>query len=813
MRKLLFLLLMLLPTVADAALFDFEVDGIYYKISNGSNVSVARTYYGNDYSGNVTIPSSVTYNGTTYTVMSIGSSAFYYCTGLTSISIPNSITSISGNAFEGCSSLDTVYISDIGAWCNIYFNKSNGYCYANPLRFAEHFFLNGVEVTDLIIPASVTTIGSYAFYCYHGLRSITIGDSVTSIGESAFYGCSGLTSIAIPNSVTSIGNSVFGGCTGLTSIDLPNSVTSIGNSVFGGCTGLTSIDLPNSVTSIGERAFGGCTGLTSIDIPNSVTSIGDFAFQDCKSLTGMDIPNSVTYIGERAFQCCISMTSFTMGNSVTFIGDDAFHECSRLTDIVVAVDNPIFDSRENCNAIIETASNTLIRGGANSFIPNSVTSIGNDAFSSSKGLTSFSIPNSVTTIGDNAFQFCTNLTRINIPNSVTYIGDYAFSDCQNLTSINIPSSVTAINSHTFLNCNSLTSITIPNSVTSIADYVLDYCRNLKSLEIPNSLTTIHERAFWQCFAERLIISGEGEWKVRSSTLENFPDLFIDSHITAIKGLNARHSDVYCFAATPPLCDINTFLGYSGTLHVPASSLAAYFTADYWSNFENIVGDAVEPNLTISQDSVEVNLGDQLYLSVTNETPYSIIWESTNPTVATVDSYGTVTAVGAGECDIIAQCLYKRDSCHVMVNDTTVTIILDQQEAMLLPNHIITLTPSASPVVPDGYAVTSSDPSVAAARVVNNKVQVVGIKEGTTTITVGSVDGTAIPATCLVTVYTEPGDLDCDGFVNISDVTSLIDYLLSGEDSQISTKNADVDGDGAINISDVTELIDILLRGD
>ena len=171
----------------------------------------------------------------------------------------------------------------------------------------------------------------------------------------------------------------------------------------------------------------------------------------------------------------------------------------------------------------------------------------------------------------------------------------------------------------------------------------------------------------------------------------------------------------------------------------------------------------------------------------------------------------MSAVGAGECDIIAQCLNRFDTCHVVVKDSTVTVTLDLQEAMVLPNHIITLTPSASPIMPD-LSVTSTDPSVAAARVVNKKIQVVGIKEGTTTITVGSTDGTAIPATCLVTVYTEPGDLDCDGFVNISDVTILIDYLLDRDASQISSKNADVDGDGFINISDVTTLIDILLSG-
>ena len=279
--------------------------------------------------------------------------------------------------------------------------------------------------------------------------------------------------------------------------------------------------------------------------------------------------------------------------------------------------------------------------------------------------------------------------------------------------------------------------------------------------------------------------------------------------------------VYSYSMIPPTCDENSFIDYSGTLHVPASSLAAYFTADYWCNFVNVVGDAVElDEVIISQDSVEVNLGNLFNLTATlaptnatfnddiswqfNSDVVRIVGESNNNTY-------TFEAVGVGECDIIVRCLNKEAICHVVVNDTTVTITLDQQEAMVLPNHIITLTPIPNPIIPE-LTVTSSEPSVAAARLVNNRIQVVGIKEGTTTITVASVDGTAIPATCLVTVYTEPGDLDCDGFVNISDVTSLIDYLLSGDESQISTKNADVNSDESINISDVTTLIDILLSG-
>ena len=208
----------------------------------------------------------------------------------------------------------------------------------------------------------------------------------------------------------------------------------------------------------------------------------------------------------------------------------------------------------------------------------------------------------------------------------------------------------------------------------------------------------------------------------------------------------------------------------------------------------------------------MNIGTQFNLTGSiipaNATPNIITWESSNASIATVDN-GQVSAIGVGECNIIAHCLNKKAICHVVVNDTTVTITLDQHEAMVLPNHIVTLTPSASPVMPD-LAVSSSDPTIAAARLMNGKVQVVGIKEGTTTITVDSTDGKAVPATCLVTVYTEPGDVNMDGFVNISDVTQMIDYLLGSEVSIFKEANADLNGDDSVTIGDVTALIDLLL---
>ncbi len=267
---------------------------------------------------------------------------------------------------------------------------------------------------------------------------------VVGIASNAFEKCGVLTSVTIPNSVTSIGNQAFVSCTSLTSVTIPNSVTSIGYYAFRDCSSLTSITIGSGVTSIGFCAFNGCSSLTSVTIPNSVTSIDSYAFWECSSLTSITIPNSVTSIGSYAFDGCSSLTSVTIPNSVTSIGYNAFSNCSSLTSIVVESGNTVYDSRNDCNAIIKTATNTLIGGCKNTIIPNSVTSIGSSAFHGCSGLTSITIPNSVTSIGDYAFSYCTSLTSLTIGSGVTSIGDHAFSYCQSLTDVycyaeNLPS--------------------------------------------------------------------------------------------------------------------------------------------------------------------------------------------------------------------------------------------------------------------------------------------------------------------------------------------------------------------------------------
>ena len=232
--------------------------------------------------------------------------------------------------------------------------------------------------------------------------------------------------------VTGVGEYAFRACRGLTSVTIPNSVTSIGINAFHYCGSLTSVTIPNSVTSIGIHAFHYCSSLTSVTIPNSVTSIGDYAFYYCTSLSSVTIGNSVTSIGGHAFGSCKSLTSITIPRSVTLIGTGAFAYCRSLASISVENGNAYYDSRENCNAIIETASNVLLKGCKNTTIPDSITCIGYFAFAACDDLTNLSIPNSVTSIGHGAFADCISMKSIIIPSNVTKIENYAFSGCSDL---------------------------------------------------------------------------------------------------------------------------------------------------------------------------------------------------------------------------------------------------------------------------------------------------------------------------------------------------------------------------------------------
>ena len=360
---------------------------------------------------------------------------------------------------------------------------------------------------------------------------------VTRIGNNAFQDCTRMTSVTIPNSVTSIGNNAFRGCAGMTSVTIPNSVTSIGFCAFDACHGLTSIVIPNSVTSIANGVFEDCKGLTSVTIPNSVTSIGRHAFYNCRGLTSVTIPNSVTSIGQSAFEWCSGLTSVTIPYSVKRIEIEAFSTCSNLTSMIVEGSNSEYDSRDKCNAIIETASNTLIAGCKTTIIPQSVTSIADWAFCGCSGLTTITIPCNVTSIGAYAFSSCKNLTSIAIPNSVTFIGNFAFHNCTGLTSFTIPNSVTRIENSTFDGCTGLTSVTIPNSVTTIGEYAFSDCHGLTSIAIPNCVTYIGSNAFQYCYSLVSVTIPDSVKIIRSETFmscKSLTSITIPNSVTKIE---------------------------------------------------------------------------------------------------------------------------------------------------------------------------------------------------------------------------------------------------------------------------------------
>ena len=303
--------------------------------------------------------------------------------------------------------------------------EADGFCFnitsQNEKTVELTFNYNEPYKGDITIPTSVT----YGNDIY----------KVICIGDSAFYNCIGLTSISIGNSVISIGADAFNNCTGLTSISIPDNVTFIGIRAFCGCSGLASAIIGNGVSSIEWATFGHCTNLSSINLGNNIQSIGFVAFLSCKSLTTITLPKSLIDIGNSAFYKCENLTSIVIPSYVKHIDTGVFSGCTALESISVDSENTVFDSRNNCNAIIETETNTLISGCKNTMIPNGVITIGNSAFAECNGLTSITIPNSVSSIDFLAFNACSYLASITIPESVKVIAKKAFGGCKNLTDV------------------------------------------------------------------------------------------------------------------------------------------------------------------------------------------------------------------------------------------------------------------------------------------------------------------------------------------------------------------------------------------
>ena len=439
MKQKLFTLLLAVAASVGTMFASTKIGDLYYNLDATSQT--AEVAKNSSASGEIIIPASVTYNSVTYSVTSIGIQAFYLCTGLTSVTIPNSVTSIGGSAFSGCSGLTKVNIMDIATWCNIAFSGSS----SNPLYYAKHLYVNDVEVTDLVIPNSVTSIGDMAFANCTGLTSVTIPNSVTSIRSSVFYYCTGLTSMEAPAGFfdvineknrwiyyTKILNHVIVNGGELTE----NALLFINRSYKT----LQTLDVSGVTnTEFADEAFKGYYNLQQLVLPEGLQKVGYMMVAGCKNLQSIDIPASVEEIEQSAFEDCRSIQTITFGGAPAGA-----------------------PGRFNAPA---TSASQLRR-------------IGNWAFYNARELQHLDIPEGVTEIGDGAFYGCTYLEEMVLPSSVQAIGDNCFALCAKLTKIT---------------CNAVTPPTIE------AKTFFDVKRQIPVYVPDEAVSAYEDDTYWQEF--------------------------------------------------------------------------------------------------------------------------------------------------------------------------------------------------------------------------------------------------------------------------------------------------------------------------
>ena len=616
------------PEPADEIAYPVEGGNLYFRKSTGEIFDCDTTVT------NADIPEKIV----GVAVTSIGNSAFYYCTDLTSVTIPSSVTSIGDSAFDSCSSLISIYIPDsvtsIGDWA----------------------FWGCSSLTTVTIPNSVTSIGRYAFSSCRSLMTITIPDGITQIADSVFSDCSSLMSIEIPDSVTRIGAGAFKNCSSLTSVTIPEGVTSIFDYTFEGCSSLTTVTIPSKVMNIGKRAFF-LSGLTSVTLPKWVESVGNKAFSNCDGLTEINvaegnsvyssengvmfnkakttllaypagkteaeycIPDTVTSIGDSAFFGCNNMKSITLSDRIVKVDSSAFGECDGLLDITVCnleceiavgntlglpdlayvhgyagstaesfandygyyfvdIENPVPQQMSgNCGDAVtwqyDRESRTLTISGSGAM----------DDYSEYQNEQSVIPPWCHVKMTSNGVKWVKRkfyIQSLVVEPGVTYLGSYAFSNCMYLENVTISETVTCIGEAAFLGCNGLPAVTIPFGVTEIGKDAFAACWILSEVMLSDSVTSIGNGAFQDCVNLTEVTLSTGLTSIGANAFDddiNLKNITIPASVTSIGDhafFQCTHLKAVYFMGDAPKLGWDVFKEYSSPVDANIRGLTLYY---------------------------------------------------------------------------------------------------------------------------------------------------------------------------------------------------------------------------------------------
>ena len=606
------------------------------------------------------------------TVKAIGDNAFKNNDMIRNIYIPDSVTSIGEFAFYDCDQLTSVFIPDsvtsVGQAC---FYRCNNLTYAK-------------------LPQNMNVVRPWMFCDCKKLETVVFGMNVTEIGSLAFYDCSQL-KVDLPGNIEKIDDCAFLGCKSLTEITIPKSLTYCGHDIFSGCSNLKTIKFEKGITTIPESLFWGdfwghsydwwFDGLEEIDIPETVTTIGEYAFANCKNLTTVTGMKNVTKIGRYAFYNCSNLKEITIPKSLTDCSYGIFSGCSNLKTIkfekgITTIPKHLFDGSS------DYSYDSWFDGLEEIDIPETVTTIGEYAFDNCKNLTTVTGMKNVTKIGDGAFYNCSNLKEITIPDTVESMGTSIFYGCSSLKKIVWSKSIKEIENNAFKGCSSLTEIIIPDGVTSIGNNAFQNCTSLASVRIPNSVTSLGTYIFDGCSSLTDVALGKGLTLISSymfSNCESLKNIKIPYNVEAIESYAFLNDTAFTEITIPrktTAINSNAF-SYPEKLNIYGISgtYAETFANENNIKFTNREENASKVELNESQITLDSADNYQLsaYIYPSTASNKNVVWESSDPSVATVDDNGMVTALKKGTAKITVKAMDGSNvsaSCTVTVKNTT-----------------------------------------------------------------------------------------------------------------------------------------------